>query len=201
MNVDTPSELQLDALREVANVGCGHAASALSQLVGGRRVVIDVPRALVTRVVDVTEVIGGIDQPVVAATLDVLGGLTGRMLLVMPERDAHRLCEILLNEASEGELEGAQKSAIGEVANIVASACLSAIAKLAGFKLTPSVPRLIQDSAGSVIDSLSREANGDQPAVVLEARFSTESAPPVCGQLLMLPDAGSIRQLLSRLGV
>jgi len=35
-------ELQLDALREVANIGAGHAATALSQLTG-RTVMIGVP--------------------------------------------------------------------------------------------------------------------------------------------------------------
>ena len=38
MNPSPPTAVQLDALKEVANVGCGHAASALSQLVGGHQV-------------------------------------------------------------------------------------------------------------------------------------------------------------------
>ncbi|MFN7133862.1 MAG: chemotaxis protein CheC, partial [Myxococcales bacterium] len=36
-------ERDLDALREMTNIGCGHAASALSRLVGDRRVSIEVP--------------------------------------------------------------------------------------------------------------------------------------------------------------
>ena len=31
-------ELQRDALREVANIGCGHAANALARLMGGKPV-------------------------------------------------------------------------------------------------------------------------------------------------------------------
>ncbi|MDE3129247.1 MAG: chemotaxis protein CheC, partial [Gemmatimonadota bacterium] len=34
-DLSTLKERQLDALREVANIGAGHAATALSQMVGG----------------------------------------------------------------------------------------------------------------------------------------------------------------------
>ena len=34
MNLDKLSEIQLDALRETGSIGAGHAATALSQLVG-----------------------------------------------------------------------------------------------------------------------------------------------------------------------
>ena len=34
MNLDNLSEIQLDALRETGSIGAGHAATALSQLVG-----------------------------------------------------------------------------------------------------------------------------------------------------------------------
>ena len=45
-------ELQLDALKEVANIGAGHAATALSQLTD-RRIMISVPEIAITRLEDV----------------------------------------------------------------------------------------------------------------------------------------------------
>ena len=47
---------QLDALREVANIGAGHAATALSQMVGST-IMISVPRINVTRLEDVPPVV------------------------------------------------------------------------------------------------------------------------------------------------
>lgn len=197
-----PTELQLDALREVANIGCGHAARALSQLVGGRKVQIDVPRVVVAPTGNFTELLGGPDAPLVAATLEVEGELTGRLLVVLPESDAHRLCGLLLNSPSAGAFEEAQKSALGEVANILGSACLGAIGKLIGLRLVPSVPTLVQDIAGAVVeDALAKGDRQDQLGVVLEARFSTSSAPPIGGQMLVLPDRPSLKTLLQRLGV
>jgi chemotaxis protein CheC len=95
-----------------------------------------------------------------------------------------------------------ERSAIGEAANIVASACLNAIGKLTGMKLLPSVPLLSQDSAATVMDdALEHTESQAGLVVVLEARFFTASNPLVGGQLLVLPARTSLHKLLDRLGV
>lgn len=200
MNVDAPSELQLDALREVANVGVGHAANALSALVGGSVVQIDVPRVHLLPVADLPEAIGGGDAQVVAASLEMTGGLGGRILLVLPDGDARRLCSLLLKREVVGELGSDAESALNEVANIVASACLSAIGRMTSLKLLPSVPKLVQDSADVVVETLV-DATAGLRLMMLEARFTMRHSPAITGQLLVLPDAGSLRGLLDRLGV
>ena len=59
-----PNELQMDALREVANIGGGHAATALSRLMGGRRVHVELLRVWVRPAAEVTSLAG---QPVAPA--------------------------------------------------------------------------------------------------------------------------------------
>jgi chemotaxis protein CheC len=49
--------MQMDALREVANIGAGHAATALSQMTS-QRIMISVPRISVTLLEDVPPHIG-----------------------------------------------------------------------------------------------------------------------------------------------
>ncbi|HVE83416.1 MAG TPA: chemotaxis protein CheC, partial [Myxococcales bacterium] len=196
-----PSPLQLDALREVANVGCGNAASALSRLVGGRRVSIEVPRALVVDVDDLSDLVGGHERQVVAATLDIQGQMAGRVMVVLERMAAHRLCELLLNESTGDRLREPQRSAFSEAANIVASACLSAIGQLTGLQLVPSVPTVDEDDADSVVQELLHRSDpGAGVAVVLETRFAA-SAAPFEGQLLVVPHPASLRRLLERLGV
>jgi len=197
-----PSELQLDALREVANVGCGNAASALSRLVGGRRVSIEVPRALVVDVDDLSALVGGHERQVVAATLEIHGEMAGRVMVVLESGDAHRLCELLLNAPTEHKLKEAERSAFSEAANIVASACLSAIGQLTGLALVPSVPTVDEDDGASVVEELLERSDPSVGvAVVLETRFTASAALPFEGQLLVVPHPASLRQLLSRLGV
>lgn len=198
-----PTPMQLDALREVANVGCGHAASALSKLVGGRKVEISVPHAGLAQVAELPRMLGGETLPVATASLDIVGQLSGHLLVVLPQQDAQALTGHMLGQAQVGELCGDHRDAFSEVSNILASACLSAIGTLTGFKLLPSVPTVKQDSAGRVVagELAFRKVGVNDVVVVLEARFQTVASPPFSGQLLVLPDAKSLRSLLQKLGV
>src|SRR5438046_7587959 len=76
--------LQLDALKEVANIGAGHAATALSQLTH-RRIMISVPEINIARLEDVPGLIGDPREVVAAVLMPMLGDLTGRTLLLFPD--------------------------------------------------------------------------------------------------------------------
>lgn len=202
MNLAGPSELQLDALREVANIGCAHAVTALSRLVGGRKVQIDVPRVLVAPVADLPALVGGEAAAAIAAQLAMHGQLTGHLLLVMPQTDAAHLCTLLLDRPCAQPLDAAAESALGEAANIVASACLTAIGTLTGLRLMPSPPELSQGPAGTLVAAAVADCAADAGlVVVLEARFQTEVAPALGGRLLVLPHRESLATLLKVLGV
>jgi chemotaxis protein CheC len=194
-----PSDIQLDALREVANIGCGHAINALARLVGGRTVNLSIPRALVAEAPEVAELLGGAEASVVAAKLGMDGELRGVLLLVMPTEDSVAL-ESLLLRRDDAPLEE-RESALSEAANIVASACLSAIGMLTGWRLLPTVPVLLRGAAGSMLSTAMRGTPGDGRVVVLETRFDSVGVPQVSGQMLLLLDGDSSRSLLARLGV
>jgi chemotaxis protein CheC len=192
--IPPPNERELDALREVANIGAGHAATALSKLVGGRKVGVEVPRATLVERKQLPILIGR-EAPQVAAVLRILGELQGQLALVLPQPAAHALCGMLLNMPCSG-IAAAERDAFSEAANILASACLSAVGQLTGFKVLPSTPELILESA----DALARRLHGEggDVALVIETRFF---APPVDGQLFLVPSIESVRPLLERLGV
>jgi chemotaxis protein CheC len=201
-----PTELQLDALREVANVGVGQAASALARLLGGRRVSMSVPRVEVLPLREVVGLLGGPAAPLVAVSLQMCGELTGHMLLAMDDRHARALAGALLSQAPRADgalLSEEERSALAEVANITGSACLSAIGKLTNLKLLPSPPALSRDAAQAVVrQALLHDLVGEARAVVLEARMLLEGLEGgLEGQLLLVPDAPSLRTLLARLGV
>jgi chemotaxis protein CheC len=194
-----PSDIQLDALREVANIGCGHAVSALARLVGGRTVNLSVPRALLAETSELAGLLGGGQASVVAAKLGMEGQLRGVLLLVLPAEDSEAL-EALLLRRRDAPLEE-RESALSETANIVASACLSAIGTLTGWRLLPTVPTLVRGSADAVMAGALEEAESNSRVVVMETRFSAVGAPAVSGQVLLLLERESSRSLLARLGV
>ena len=200
MSFSPPSEAQFDALREVTNVGCGHAANALSKLVGGRTVRIDVPRVVLTEPTSIPELLGGPENTVVSTSLEILGELQGRLLLVLLQPEASRLALELLPRPRHS-LVDAELRALEEAGNIVACACLNAIAAFTGLRLLPSTPSLSKASAEKVIELAVHGLEQDAGIMVLEARFSTCSAPMLCGQLLVLPRRDSVQVLFAKLGV
>src|ERR671927_1945379 len=119
-DVRTLKALQLDALREVANIGAGHAATALSQMIGST-IMISVPTINVARLEDVPPQVSAPEEPVAAVLMHMLGDLTGRTLLVFPCAAAVRLAEMLMHREPSGSLQlGAlEESAVKEVGNIL----------------------------------------------------------------------------------
>src|SRR3954464_15967722 len=86
----TLKALQLDALREVANIGAGHAATALSQMIG-ETIMISVPTINVSPLAEIPPQVDATPEPVGSALMHMLGALTGRRLLAFPRRTARRI--------------------------------------------------------------------------------------------------------------
>lgn len=197
-------ELQLDGLREVANIGSGHAATALSQLTGNR-ILVDVPQIQVVRIEDVARLTGREDEVVAAVLMLVLGDITGRTIHVFPSATASRLAGSLLRRGGLrfpddfGELE---QSALKEAGNILAGAYLNALADFLGMLLLTSVPGLAVDMAGAVLTSGYIAGDVDQPDYVfsIDTVFRMEENDEVLrGHLFLLPDAASLRAILRAL--
>src|SRR5687768_7283372 len=87
--------IELDALREIANIGAGHAATALSTMTGDR-IMISVPTLNVAPLEEAVARIASPEEPIAAVLMHMLGDLTGRTLLVFPQRVAIRLAELML---------------------------------------------------------------------------------------------------------
>jgi chemotaxis protein CheC len=77
------SEIQLDALRELANIASGTAATALSQMLA-REVEINVPRALALPSADAVDACGDPEQHVAGVVVPIQGDIDGMVLLLIP---------------------------------------------------------------------------------------------------------------------
>ena len=116
-------ERQRDALREVANIGAGHAATALSQMTD-RKIMINVPEVQIRRLEEVAEMLGPPDTVVAAVAMHMMGDLTGQSMVILPEKAARVLVDLLLRRPDGtttdfGEME---KSSLKENGNILTSA-------------------------------------------------------------------------------
>ncbi len=191
-------ELQLDALREVANIGAGHAATALSQMTN-HRIMIAVPEVNVRRLEEVTDLVGRADEVVAAVLMHMMGDLTGRTLVLFPERSARMLCDILFRRTpgATTEFGGMEQSGLKEAGNILASAYMTALSDFMGMLLVPSVPSLVVDLSAAVLTTTYLNFGHDRDFVFcVETSFRVEGTPePLRGHFLLLPDMPSLRAI------
>src|SRR2546425_4481995 len=171
-DVRTLKALQLDALREVANIGAGHAATALSQMIGAT-IMISVPQINVARLEDVPPQVSEPEEPVAAVLMHMLGDLTGRTMLVFPKPTAIRLAELLLRRPAEGsEFNEMEQSAIKEAGNILSSAYMNALSDFMGMMLLPSPPALAVDMSSAVLTTAYLQFGNDRDYVFcVESEF------------------------------
>jgi chemotaxis protein CheC len=192
-------ELQLDALKEVENIGAGHAATALSQMTN-RRIMITVPKITVTRLEEVAGLLGDPQQVVAAVLLHMLGDLTGRTLLILPERAAMHLCDLLLNRpiGKSVQFGALEQSSLKEAGNILGGAYLNALSSFMGMMLLPSVPTLVVDLSAAVLTSTYLDFGQERDYVFcVETEFQVASVgEPLRGHFLMVPDLASLRAIL-----
>ena len=191
-------ELQLDALREVANIGAGHAATALSQMTN-RTIMISVPEVNVRPLEEVTDLLGSPDAGIAAVLMQMMGDLTGRALVLFPEDSARSLCDILLSRApgTSTTFGPMEQSGLKEVGNILVSAYMNALSDFMGMMLLPSVPSLVVDQAGAVLTTAYLNFGHDRDYVFcVETEFNFLDSPvQIRGHFLLLPDLASLRAI------
>lgn len=195
------SGAQLDALREVANIGAGHAATALSQITG-QRIMISVPTLMITPLDDVPNHVAEPEEPVAAVLMRMEGDLDGYTLLMFPHPIALRLAGIMMGR-EVSSLGAIEESAIKEAANILSAAYLNALADFMRMTLLPSPPSLAVDMSDAVLHSTYLEAvQGATYVFCVESEFLLEEqAERLRGFFLLLPDMPSLHTILRAIQV
>ena len=196
MSPTSLSTVQLDALRELANIGSGTAGTALSQMLG-RSVDISVPNAVVLPLADAVDAVGTADEDVTGIVIPLQGELDAVVLLVVPVADAATLCGLLGVEA--GTDVGV--SALSEIGNILGASYVGAIAAMTGLDLDLTPPQAVTDMLGAIVSTVltSRAADTDT-ALILDSELTVEGEACSLG-FLLLPAAGEVREVLTRMGV
>ena len=190
------TDLQLDALRELANIGSGTAGTALSRMLG-RSVEISVPKALVLPFAEAVEATGPAEAEVTGIVLGVVGEMAGTVLLLVPPEDAGIMCGMLGLEADSEYAE----SALGEIGNIMGSSYINALAAMTGLALEPTPPATTTDMLAAIVESvIAGHAVGGDAALLLDSKLQVEGE--ACSiSFVLVPDQGGVEQLLERLGI
>jgi len=201
LNLDELTPAQLDALKEVGNIGAGHGATALSQLLG-KKIYITVPKANVIPLDRVPNLVGDPNTLVAGLTLSILGDATGKILLLFPRDSALHLADTLLKQpvGTSKILTEMGHSAIKEAGNILTGAYLSALNEFLGMLLLISVPTLIFDMAGALMATVTQGMEDATKVICIETKF-IDNDQVIDGYFILVPDAISLRAIFQAIKI
>src|SRR5689334_13149801 len=191
------TDIQLDALREIANIGSGNAATALAGMLG-RTVDLAVPCARALPLADAVDAVGAADEQVTAVGLPVDGGIDAVVLLIFRPEQAEMLAGFLGVGPDEPEMA---LSALSEIGNILGSAYTGALSVMCGVDLEPQPPQAAEDMLGAIVSSvLALASAGGDMALLLDSALRVDGTECEFG-FLFVPQPGGVEDLLGRLGL
>jgi chemotaxis protein CheC len=205
-NPDNIDNDKRDVLKEIANIGAGHAATALAALLE-RPIVQSVPNVMLIPLGDMPNQLGGAEKLVVSGLLDITGDITGFFMIVLELEQADRIISMMLGKKKRASKPGAirkysaiEKSVIGETVNILGGSYLTAISEMTNLHACPSTPYLCVDMVGAVLNIAIAEAGktGDF-AVFFQSELFNEKER-IIGDLFLIPDQTSCDKILQSLG-
>ena len=197
------NDLQFDVLREIGNIGSGHAATALAKLLN-QKIDIKVPKAELCDFSKLADIVGGAENLVVGILLTLSDDVEGMMMFIMEKNAAYHLlrkmmwCEI----DDEQPLDEIQLSALQEIGNIITGAYLSSLSDLTRLTISSSVPYIAIDMAGAILSVPAIEFGkvGDK-ALMIQAEFGRDDADDIKGFFLLIPTMESYSAIMSSLGL
>lgn len=196
------SKLQLSALQEAGNIGSGHAAIALSQLIGAK-IKVAVTKVEILEFAKVSETLREDGLPIAGIYLRVLGDAQGAILLVFKRDGALALADVLLkqNIGTTKILMDLEQSALKESGSILSCTYLNALSDMMKLTLIPSVPKMAFDKVDTVMQAVFGRYLKDVNLIIgIETEF-IEASTRIKGHFLFMPDVNAIDLLLKKLGV
>ncbi len=202
-NVLNITKDQLDALREVGNIGSGNAASALAQFLN-RKIDMEVPNASIMDLNDIPNLVGGPNTAILGIFLKIMGEISGRFLLMIPENTSIKMIKHLIPGCNietltkMGELES---SCMREIGNILAGAFLNALSMLTQTTMLNSLPSINFDYAGAMIDNVVADMSAVSDKVLMLETSFIEEEENMRIHIFILPAPHSLNLLLQKIGV
>lgn len=206
--IEKISTTQLDVLREIGNIGAGHAATALSVILN-KKIEMKVPNVRIVSFDEMIEMAGGAENVVATVFLRIEGDAPSNMFFVLPIEQANVYIQQMTGEelfTFQGDYEDELAvSALQELGNILAGSYLSSLSDFTGLNLYPSVPATCIDMLGAIISIGFIELSQiSDYVIVIDTALNDQNdsnVERVDGHFFLLPDPDSFHIIFHSLGV
>ncbi|WP_374471174.1 chemotaxis protein CheX [Phenylobacterium sp.] len=152
------SELELDALTELVNIGVSRAAANLAVMCH-EPVTLTVPAISTVTPEQAAEMIGGARVgKMVAVEQGYVGDVSGRALLIFPEVNSLELVRAVAGEdVAAQDIPAIAPEALLETGNIVLQSCLGTLANMLQGQLDISTPKLVEGPAREIFPRVAKD--------------------------------------------
>ncbi len=189
----TLSELELDALTELVNIGVSRAAASLGSMVG-EQVLLSVPSVVIVSRAHAAELIAETPEALLVAVRQAFDGeVSGRALLIFPEKNSLELVRAVAGERlSLEDILELEHEALAEIGNIILNACMATVANLLRRSLTMSLPEIVRGTSHGLFDL--HISQPDDVVLFVHINFSLKGHQ-VVGYVAMVMDFASLKSL------
>lgn len=200
--IDSLTDMHIDVLKEIGNIGSGNAASALSSMLD-RKVDMNLPKVKILDVQELAEILGGPEKQVVGILFNLSEEFQGMMMFITEKQFAHLVLNVLMNKHFEKfeDLDEMDISAIKEVGNIMVSSYMGAISMLTNMRIALSPPGIAIDMVGALLNvpAVEIEKYGDKALFIQDGFIDGENQ--VTSYLLLIPEVGYLKKIFQVLGM
>lgn len=196
------SPMDLDALKEISNIGMGNALTSLSQLVN-QKINMSVPQAGFFSLDKVISLVGGEEKLVSCVSLRVLGDVRGTVMFVFDEPSTYTLVDFLMGqpEGTTTALDEMGESAVKEVGNVLTGSFTNAIGMMSQLKMITTVPVFAFDMLGAILTSIMIAIGRVEDKVLVIENELFQANKKVTGHFFFLAEPDAIDKLLGALGL
>lgn len=193
------SAIELDVLKEIINIGGGHAATSLSQLID-KPVHMTVPVIEMMDYAAVFEQIMPEETVIKAIIVRMMGDAEGVFLFTVDQQSSKDLVTMML-PADTSYSEAMADSALQELVNILVNSFLNAVMKLMDRNLITSVPIMIEDMFGAIMSSAYMEQSQYDDSIMIIKNEFYYLGDRLESSLYFIPKPGIIEKMLTALTV
>lgn len=188
------TEIERDAISEIANMGVSRAAASLRQMVG-EQVLLSVPSVkIVSRQEAAGLVERGNSPRLVAVQQSFEGPFSGRALLIFPQAQSLELVRSIVGaDRSLEDVIDLEQEALAETGNIILNACLATIANVLRKSMRMSLPSVIRGDGATMFET-DKSNSGGNLVLFLYIDFTIKNRD-IHGFIALLMDLPSITAL------
>jgi len=192
------SELQMDALTEIFNIGAGRAASSLSEIVGDE-VQLSVPRVQLYQSSEINAEVLSLNSPRLGAVKQSFSGPfdAQAMLLFTEDRALEIVHDMMGSQVGIEDVAEFEQEAMCELGNIILNACLSSMADMLELTLDSSLPVYSVGETDALLWQIVSEAD-QSVMLVLHIDLAIVKRQSQ-GYLVFLLSSSSLQKLLAHI--